>query len=144
MFIRILIIACLCTLTTVASANPFFIGRFGGVTAGPLNDGAFATYWNPAGLASDGARLQMHLLAVNRHATFDRIAEGNEVPPHLVGVNSGENITGALGVVPSLAFKYGFSKGELDLGLGTMVFIDRAGRTNWRKNLAGALRSLIP
>ena len=131
--ISILVVAC---LPVPGIANPFFVGRFDGMQAGALNQGAFATYWNPAGLGRDGTRLNFHVLAVNRHATFDRYAEENNVPDEFRLANAGENQTGAFGLVPAIAVSHGLKLNDFELGLGLAWFIDRAGKTNWRKNLA--------
>lgn len=132
---RLLSIALVVMMTSTALANPFFIGRFGGLNAGPENDGAFATYWNPAHLGQADGHIQVHLLGVNRHATYRRTLS-DDVPSDLDDVNGGENQTGALGIVPALAARYGVRLGNVDLGFGGAWFIDRAGRTHWRKNYA--------
>ncbi|MBV72261.1 MAG: hypothetical protein CMH52_13125 [Myxococcales bacterium] len=117
-------------------ANPFYIGRFDGLRSGALNQSAFSTYWNPAGLTKQDTRLNLHVLGVNRRALFDRYAEENNVPDEFAEANSGENTTGAFGLVPSAAVAHGLSLGDLELGVGLVWFIDRAGKTKWKKNLA--------
>ena len=54
---KTIILVVLVTLTSVASANPFYVGRFGGLKAGPLTQSAFATYWNPASCHPSAANL---------------------------------------------------------------------------------------
>ena len=120
---------------TAAAANPFHIGRYGGIVGnGATHRSPFATYWNPAGLVEVGFGLQLHGMLVNRQASFNRDAALNAVPEELEGVNSGLAETTALGVVPAIAFQSGHDLGGLTLGLGIAGFIDRAGRTNWKKN----------
>ena len=50
--------------------------------------------------------------------------------------NAGENQTGAFGLVPAVAVSHGLRLDNFELGLGLAWFIDRAEKTNWRKNLA--------
>ena len=61
-----------------AQANPFFIGRYGGLREGPTDTGPFSLYWNPAGLAVPGGRVGLHLQGLMRHATYDRPAAAND------------------------------------------------------------------
>jgi long-chain fatty acid transport protein len=136
MFLRLFLTVFIGFCALPAMANPFYIGRFDGLKAGPANSGAFAVYWNPAGLAQGQTLIHLHTLVVNRHATFDRYAEENNVPPELTSINAGENTTGSTGVVPALAMSHGLTLGQFDLGFGLASFIDRAGKTNWRKNFA--------
>ena len=132
----ILIFVTLCGLFPIAAtANPFHIGRYGGIVgSGATHRSPFATYWNPAGLVEVGFGLQLHGMLVNRQASFNRDATLNAVPVTLEGVNSGLAETTALGVVPAIAFQSGHDLGGFTLGLGIAGFIDRAGRTNWKKN----------
>jgi long-chain fatty acid transport protein len=118
-----------------AAANPFFIGRFDGLDSGPTDQSAFSTYWNPAAIAQEGGSAQIHLLLVDRQASFDRVAELNDVPPEWAHINAGKNTTGALGTVPGLAARYGFSAGDFTVGLGLAAFVDRAGTSHWKRNL---------
>jgi long-subunit fatty acid transport protein len=129
-------IVMICTAGT-ALANPFQIGRFGGIAgSGATHHSPFAIYWNPAGLVDVGFTLQLHGMMVNRQASYDRDAELNGVPPELEGINSGVGKAGALGVVPGFALQSGHDLGGWTIGLGFAAFVDRAGRTNWTKNFA--------
>jgi long-chain fatty acid transport protein len=130
---RFITILLLLASASPAVANPLFIGRFGGLSAGPANEGAFSVYWNPAKLGREGGHVQLHLLGVNRHATYNRVLPSEGIDPMVAEVNTGESTTGALGVVPSIALRYGLSVGNFDLGFGLGGFVERAGRTNWRK-----------
>ena len=122
-----------------AQANPFHIGRFGGIQGnGASHRSPFATYWNPAGLVDVGLGLQLHGMLVGRQATFDRDASLNGVPDELSNINAGLSKTTALGVVPAIAFQSGHDLGGWTLGLGIAAFVDRAGRTNWQKNFAAS------
>ncbi|MCA9539146.1 MAG: outer membrane protein transport protein [Myxococcales bacterium] len=122
-------------LTTPAAANPFFIGRFDGLRGDPVDTGAFALYWNPAALARPGLSAQVHVLGVDRQASYDRVAAWNGVSEEDAAVNAGRNETGALGVVPALAGRYGLTLGPIDLGFGAGAYITRAGATNWKRPL---------
>ena len=121
--------------TGTAAANPFFIGRFDGLDAGPTNQSAFAVYWNPAAVAQPGASVHTHLLVVDRQASYDRVAELNNVTPEWAHINAGKNHTGGTGLVPALALRYGFDVGGFDIGLGIASFVERAGVAHWRRNL---------
>ena len=119
----------------VASANPFYLGRFSGLRSGPLDQGPFSVYWNPSNLAVPGFGVQLHALGVLRHATYDRDAEANDVPDELKAVNSGKNEVNGRGVVPSLAMRYGVRTKDWTLGFGLTGFVDRSGVGNWEKTL---------
>ncbi|MGB0646367.1 MAG: OmpP1/FadL family transporter [Bradymonadia bacterium] len=120
-------------------ANPFHIGRFGGIVdSGATSRSPFSIYWNPAGLTDVGFTLQLHGMLVNRKATYDRDAELNEVPSELEGINSGVGKAGTLGAVPGLALQSGHDLGNWSIGLGIAGFVERAGRTNWKKNFAAS------
>ena len=126
-----------CFWSTPAQANPFHIGRFGGIQGnGASHRSPFATYWNPAGLVDVGLGLQLHGMLVGRQASFDRDANLNNVPDELAEINAGLSKTTALGVVPAIAFQSGHDLGGWTIGLGIAAFVDRAGRTNWQKNFA--------
>ncbi len=130
-----LVMSSFCALP--AQANPFHIGRFGGIQGnGASHRSPFATYWNPAGLVDVGLTLQLHGMLVGRQASFDRDANLNNVPEELADINAGLSKTNALGVVPAIAFQSGHDLGRWTIGLGIAAFVDRAGRTNWRKNYA--------
>lgn len=129
---RFAVVATLLGLTAAAQANPFFIGRFQGLKGDPVDRSAFAIFWNPAGLAGDGGRLHLHLMGVNRAATYDRVAEWNGEPPDQAGSNAGLNHTGATALAPALAGSWGTALGDFDLGLGAAFYVARAGATNWR------------
>ena len=131
----LMILALVVSWTLPVSANPFFIGRFDGAHAGPANTSAFSVYWNPAGLAEPSTRLQLHLLGVHRHAVYDRTIDTSELSDAEIAANSGANTTGALALVPSLAIAHGLNRGAFDFGVGAAAFIDRAGRTSWKKHL---------
>ncbi len=130
---RILLFLLLTTGT--AAANPFFIGRFDGLDAGPTNQSGFALYWNPAALATPGASFHSHLLVVDRTATYDRVAELNDVEPEWAHINAGKNTTGGTGFAPAVALRYGLEAGDVDLGFGLGGFVERAGVAHWRRNL---------
>lgn len=125
--------------TTAASANPFFIGRMNGLRGDPVDQSASAIYWNPGGLARPGTRLQLHAVAISRQATYDRDAVLNGVPEgDPAAANAGLNHTGATGVAPGFAARWGLDLGPhglgpLDLGLGAGFYVNRAGATNWRR-----------
>lgn len=117
----------------VAEANPFFIGRFSGLDGDPVTESAWALYWNPAGLARPGGLVDLHGLVVNRAATYDRDAALNGVGEDEAAANAGLNHTGALGLAPALAGRYGLALGDFDLGLAAGFYVARAGATNWRR-----------
>ena len=120
-------------------ANPFHIGKYGGlIGSGATHRSPFAVYWNPAGLVNPGLSLQLHGMLVGRQAEFDRDAALNEVPDDLVGVNSGLAKTTSLGAVPALALQDGHDFNSWQIGIGVAAFVDRAGRTNWDKNLGAS------
>jgi len=121
--------------TGTAAANPFFIGRFDGLDVGPTNQSGFAVYWNPAALAQPGGSIHTHLLVVNRKASYDRVADWNDVEPEWADINAGKNSTGGTGVVPALALRYGLEVGAFDLGFGFGSFVERAGVAHWKRNL---------
>ena len=118
-----------------ALCNPLYLGRYGGLRGGPAEDGAWALYWNPAGLARPQARIGLHLQAIARVATYDRPAEGNEVGPGGEGINSGRNEVASTGLVPALAVGYGLAFGDLDVGFGAGFYVAQAGRARWNKTL---------
>lgn len=120
---------------SAAHANPFFIGRFQGLRGDAVDDSAWALYYNPGGLARPGGRVALHGLLVNRQATYDRDATLNDVPEDQRAANAGLNHTGALGVAPAVALRYGWAIGDLDLALGGGFYVARAGATNWRRDL---------
>ncbi len=120
-----------------AQANPFFIGRYGGLREGPTDTGPFSLYWNPAGLAVPGGRVGLHLQGLMRHATYDRPAEANDVPPELEAVNAGKATASSGGVVPAITGGYGFEiADDFVLGLGAGFFVARAGVVAWDEDLA--------
>lgn len=119
---------------TAASANPFFIGRMNGLRGDPVDESASAIYWNPAGLARPGTLIQLHAVAISRQATYDRDPVLNGVPEgDETAVNAGLNHTGATGVAPAIASRWGMNLGDVDLGLGLGFYVNRAGATNWRR-----------
>lgn len=118
---------------SAAEANPFFIGRFQGLRGDPVDDGAWSLYWNPAGLARPGGLVALHGLVVNRQATYDRDAALNGVAPDEAAANAGLNETGAFGLAPAVAGRYGWAIGALDLALAGGFYVARAGATNWRR-----------
>ena len=71
-------------------------------------------------------------------AEFDRDAALNEVPDELVGINSGLAKTTSLGAVPAVALQDGHDFNSWQIGIGVAAFVDRAGRTNWDKNLGAS------
>ena len=135
LFVGLVVLSC--WYPTLSSANPFHIGRFGGIAGnGASHRSPFSTYWNPAGLVDVGFTLQLHGMLVGRQASYDRDANLNDVPEDLALVNAGLAETTALGVSPAIAFQSGHDLGEWTLGLGIAAFVDRAGRTNWKKNFS--------
>lgn len=118
-----------------ANANPFNIGRFGGLEGDPMNTGPFAIYWNPAALSAPGGRIGLHGLGVLRQASYDRPAEEG-VPPDEAAANSGLSTLSSGGVVPALAGGYGWLLGDFELGVAGGVYIASAGNTDWEKDLA--------
>lgn len=119
-----------------ASANPFYIGRYRGLLGGALDDSAFAVYWNPAGLADTQAKVNIDLQLISRQGTFDKFAEENGVLPEEVEANAGYNETGTTGAVPAVAGSFGFALGDFVVGFGGAGYVERAGTTNWKKNLS--------
>lgn len=130
---RMAVVAAIVGWAAAAQANPFFIGRFQGLRGDPVDRSAFSIYYNPAGLARDGGRIQLHLMGVTRQATYDRVAEWNDVPPEEAAANAGPNDTGALGLAPALAGGWGTALGDFTLGLGAAFYVARAGATNWER-----------
>ena len=127
------------TIISTAAANPFQIGRYGGVYGnGAAHRSPFALYWNPAGLVDVGFTLQLHGMLVNRFASYDRDQRLNQVPDELAGINSGLAKTGAFGAVPGIAFQSGHDLGGWTLGIGMAAFVDRACRTKWAKNFSAS------
>jgi len=129
---RIAVVAALLGGATAASANPFFIGRYQGLRGDPMDRSAFSIFYNPAGLAEDGGKMHLHLMWVNRQATYDRVAEWNGESADGAAANAGPNETGAAGVAPALAGAWGTSFGDFTLGLAGAFYVARAGATNWR------------
>ena len=121
----------------VAHANPFFLGRYGGLRDGPTDESTWALYWNPAGLARPGARVGLHVQGARRVATYDRPEAGNFPEPEddPDPVNTGENRTVSQGLAPALAGGYGFALGDLDIGFGLGVYAAQAGVARWEKTL---------
>lgn len=117
---------------TAASANPFFIGRYQGLRGDPVDQSAFSIFWNPAGLATEGGKMHLHLMYVNRQATYDRVAEWNGEAEDSAAANAGLNHTGAAGLAPALGGAWGTTLGDFTLGLGAAFYVARAGATNWR------------
>ena len=121
-----------------AQANPFYLGRYGGLRDGPTDESSWSVYWNPAGLARPGGRIGLHLQAARRDATYDRVRAGNfdgEFDDD-DDVNVGANEVSSMGVVPALAAGYGLTLGEdVDVGFGAGVYAAQAGRARWGKTL---------
>jgi hypothetical protein len=117
-----------------AAANPFYIGRFGGLRADAVMDGAFGLYWNPAGLARKGWDVALDATLIARQATFDRDPALNNVGPDEVAVNAGIGRSTSVSVVPALVGRYGLSRGPIDLGFALGVFVDIAGSGRWEHN----------
>ena len=115
------------------SANPFFVGRFDGLMGGPLTQSPFALYWNPANLYSERSELSLHLGGISRQATYNRELP-SDTPPDIAAVNGGLATTSALGVIPSLAFRTGWKSGDLKFGVGSGVYIARAGTAGWDRH----------
>ena len=85
------VIACVVVVSMAvdtAQANPFHIGRFGGLHAGPANQGAYAVYWNPGYLGQPDGHVQLHILGVNRHATYRRVVDDADNEPGLAEANA--------------------------------------------------------
>lgn len=132
-----MVAATLVGAATLAHANPFFIGRYGGLREGPTDPGPFSMYWNPAGLARPGLHIGLHLQALSRAATYDRDAESNGVPAEVANANAGEATVSAFGVVPAVAVGYGFEiTNDFVMGVGAGAFVARAGAASWDTDLA--------
>ena len=97
--------------------------------------GAHFRLLEPCRTRGASTRLQLHLLGVHRHAVYDRTIDTSELSEAEIAANSGANTTGALALVPSLAIAHGLNRGAFDFGVGAAAFIDRAGRTSWKKHL---------
>lgn len=114
-------------------ANPFFVGRFDGLTGGPLHQGAFALYWNPANLYSDHTEFDLFTGIIARQARYDRELP-EDTPEDVAAANGGEATTSAFGAVPSLAFRTGVLVDDLRIGVGGGVYIARAGTADWDRH----------
>lgn len=125
------------TLTCVghAAANPFYIGRFRGLLGGPMDESAFALYWNPAGLADTQTKINIDVQFIARQGSFDKYAAENGVPPEEVEANAGKNTAGTQGAAPAVAGSFGFALGDFVLGFGAGAYVERAGNANWAKKL---------
>ncbi len=131
--VLVTVAALACLTAPPALANPFYVGRYRGLAGGPVDDSGWNVYWNPAGIASPGARIALSLQAITRRGTYDKPADLNGIPPEEAAANAGFNETGALGVVPSMAGSWGWALGAFDLGVGGTVFVARAGTSSWEK-----------
>ena len=114
-------------------ANPFFIGRFNGLTGGPLVQSPFALYWNPANLYAERPELDLFVGGIARQATYNRVVP-DDAPADIVAANSGMATTNASGILPSLAFRAGFEIDDLKIGIGTGVYIARGGTAGWERH----------
>src|SRR5207253_3183262 len=96
-------------LAPVAAANPLSLARFGGLRGDPTTQGAFALWWNPAGLAGPGwdAALDAQLLV--RQASYDRDADLNMIPDTQRAANAGLARVSTVGAVPALFGRWGKS-----------------------------------
>lgn len=130
----------LLSVPSLALANPFYVGRYRGLSGGPVDNSAWDVYWNPANLARTGGSVAFNLQAISRTGTFDRDAALNEVPESAIDVNTGKNETGALGFVPGLAARHGWRLGKFNLGIGGTFFVARAGTSSWKKTLMADAR----
>jgi hypothetical protein len=117
----------------VASANPFFAGRFDGLLGGPLDDRPFAIYWNPALLNKQGFAADLHLGLIARQGTYDRVLP-EDTPPEIAEVNGGYATTNASGVLPSVALQYGARSGDVSYGFGAALYLARAGTSDWNRH----------
>jgi hypothetical protein len=117
----------------VADANPFFIGRFDGLTGGPLVQSPFALYWNPANLYTERPELSLFVGVIARQATYDRVVS-NDASADVIEASSGLATTNASGALPSFAFRTGFDLDGLKLGVGTGVYIARGGNADWNRH----------
>ena len=125
--------AALSLMTVTALASPLNLARMDGLRGDPVHDGAFALYWNPAAVARPGPSFGLHLQGLHREATYDRVAAWNDVSPDEAAVNAGRAHVRGLGVVPALAFGYGWAFGEFDAGVAAGWYLPLAGVANWDK-----------
>lgn len=120
-----------------AAAAPLHVAHMDGLRGDPLDTGAFALYWNPAGLAVPGMALGVHGTLAVRHATYDRDAALNDVAPDEAAANAGLATINTAGAIPALAFRHGL-KGllgeDVDLGYGAGVYIPFAGVADWARH----------
>jgi len=125
--------AALSLVTATTLASPLNVARMDGLRGDPVNDGAFALYWNPAAVARPGTSLGVHLQGLHREATFDRVAAWNAVSPEDADVNAGRAHVRGLGVVPALALRAGWTFGDFDAGVAVGGYLPLAGVANWDK-----------
>lgn len=134
-----------------AVANPFTIARYGGLKGTPSAKGALGMYWNPAGIALPGLHLDIHLMGVQRQATFKRPPFGEPPPGNVLrspnvnlddfnAANTGDAETSARGVVPALFVSYGIDYGDWQLGFGSSIHLAQAGNSRWKSNLGAPER----
>jgi long-chain fatty acid transport protein len=119
-----------------ATGNPLSLARFTGVYGDPMNDGAFAIYWNPAGLARPGFDLVVEGQLLARQASYDRDATLNHTPPDLQAANTGLATITTVGVAPGVAGRIGWRLPHFDLGLALGAFVETGGAAAWDKNLS--------
>jgi long-chain fatty acid transport protein len=121
-------------MSGAAVANPFYVGRYRGLQGGPLDDSGWSVYWNPAQIgAQPGGRFALSLQSIQRHATYDKPANLNNIPADEAAANAGFNETNAFGIVPAMAGGWSWHTGDLDIGLGGTLFVARAGSSHWEK-----------
>jgi len=125
--------ALLVGLAPSTSAAPLNLARMDGLRGDPVNDGPFALYWNPAAVTRPGFSLGLHLQAVHREATYDRIAAWNDVPADEAEVNAGRSHVRGLGVIPALSVGHGWSFGDFDAGIAGGWYLPLAGVADWDK-----------
>ena len=118
---------------SIASANPFFVGRFDGLLGGPLDTRPFALYWNPANLDTKGTHIDLHIGLISRQASYDRVLP-EDTPDIIKEINGGLGTTSSLGMLPSLAAQWGGVVNGIRVGAGGGVYIARAGTSNWDRH----------
>jgi long-chain fatty acid transport protein len=117
-----------------AGAGPLYQTHFGGLTGDAVHEGPFAIYWNPAGLARPGLRLDLHGTFAARQASYDRDAALNQVPDDEAAANAGTATVNTAGAIPALAVGGGLDLGDFTLGGAGAFYILAGGVADWDKN----------
>jgi long-chain fatty acid transport protein len=105
-----------------------------GLRGDPVFTGAFALYWNPAGLAQPGWEVALDADLIIRQGSYDRDALLNNVPAELRAANSGRATASTAGLVPGIAARWGRSVGPVDIGVAPGIFVENGGTAAWDKN----------